>query len=495
MSAVIQIVRDFEAALVPVRALDEMLAAAGDGVHAFDEQCRYIYWSATMERLSGKSAASVLDAVAFDAFPFLRENGQEKCFREALAGRSSSALDCVFHIPESGKRGHYDAFYSPLRAPDGAVIGGVAIIRETTERRRALAELRETEARFRIMADAAPVLLWMAGTDSLCTFFNQTWLDFTGRSLEQEWGVGWAEGVHFEDFQRCMDTYVSAFNARRPFEMEYRLRRRDGEFRWVLDRGAPRFTPDGQFAGYIGSCIDITEKRHIEIELRAAVQMRDEFLSIASHELRTPLTALHLQLETMQRLTTARPAEPERLTKTAAVALSQGRRLATLIDQLLDMSRLASGRVALDRSELDLSALVNEVVARFSPALEERGMPIELRVEPGVSGRWDRLRVDQVLTNLVTNAVKYGGGKPITIELVAAPGRARLVVRDRGIGIAPEHQQRIFERFERAVSPHNYGGFGLGLWIARQLVEAHGGRISVESAVGQGSAFTVELPV
>src|SRR5262249_47734601 len=148
--------------------------------------------------------------------------------------------------------------------------------------------MKESEQRFEHMADAAPVLLWMSRTDGLCTFFNQTWLEFTGRTLKEEWGVGWAESVHFEDFQRCIDSYFAAFNAREPFEMEYRLRRRDGEYRWILDRGRPRYTPDGTFAGYIGSCVDITERKELERELRSAVRARDEFLSVASHELRTP---------------------------------------------------------------------------------------------------------------------------------------------------------------------------------------------------------------
>ena len=158
------------------------------------------------------------------------------------------------------------------------------------------------------MADASPVLLWMSRTDGLCTFFNQTWLDFTGRSLEEEWGVGWAEGIHFEDFQRCMDTYVDAFNRREVFEMEYRLRRHDGEYRWILDRGTPRYLPDGTFAGYIGSCVDITERKQLEAELRKAVRVRDEFLSIASHELRTPLTSLKLRRRALYQVAAREPA-------------------------------------------------------------------------------------------------------------------------------------------------------------------------------------------
>lgn len=167
--------------------------------------------------------------------------------------------------------------------------------------------LRESEARFQVMADCAPVLLWMAGTDARCDFFNKTWLDFTGRSLEQEAGYGWAEGIHPEDVQTCMDTYLDAFNARRPFMMEYRLRRADGAFRWVLDTGTPRFSPTGEFLGFIGSCVDITDRKGLEGEIRALnrdlerrVQDRTQDLEEAnrnlesfsvsvSHDLRAPL--------------------------------------------------------------------------------------------------------------------------------------------------------------------------------------------------------------
>src|SRR5689334_7986686 len=128
------------------------------------------------------------------------------------------------------------------------------------------------------MADSSPVMLWMSGKDGRCNFFNQSWLEFSGRKMDQELGVGWAEGVHAFDFQRCIDTYLEAFRERRPFEMEYRLQRHDGQFRWILDRGAPRYSPEGTFEGYIGSCIDITERKTLETELRKTIQLREEFL-------------------------------------------------------------------------------------------------------------------------------------------------------------------------------------------------------------------------
>ncbi|MEM8809882.1 MAG: CHASE domain-containing protein, partial [Cyanobacteria bacterium P01_G01_bin.38] len=145
--------------------------------------------------------------------------------------------------------------------------------------------LRESEARFRTVANSAPVLLWIAGTDKRCTFFNQTWLTFTGRTVEQELGDGWTEGVHPDDFEACVNTYTTTFDARQSFEMEYRLRRADGQYRWLLDRGVPRFTPDGSFAGYIGTCIDISDRHEVE-------KLKDEFISVVNHELRTPLTSI-----------------------------------------------------------------------------------------------------------------------------------------------------------------------------------------------------------
>jgi PAS domain S-box-containing protein len=478
---------------------ERLLGRSNDGILAFDRDCHYIYWNSAMERLSGLLAEDVVGQKAFDLFPFLVETGEDQFFHRALAGEDVIAHNRSFSIPGTRRRGFFDGHYGPLYGDSGAIIGGIGIIRDVTEQRRAAELLTETEQRFRTMADVAPVLLWMADPDGLCTFFNQTWLQFTGRTLEQEWGVGWAEGVHFEDFQRCMDTYNRAFSQRRVFEMEYRLRRADGQFRWILDRGSPRHTPDGTFAGYIGSCIDITERKALETKLRDAVQARDEFLSIASHELKTPLTSLQLQIDSLERQLEVRPDEAVRTGRLASGARAvseQADRLAKLIEVLLDVSRINAGRLTFECSDVDLVPLVRDTAERWRPDAAQAGCELTVKVEDTSKQlvvHWDRLRLEQVLSNLISNAIKYGQGKPIDVTVARRDGGARLQVSDRGMGVSPLDQMRIFERFERAAASRNYGGLGLGLWITKQLVEGLGGSISLDSAPEKGSTFTVEL--
>ena len=231
-------------------------------------------------------------------------------------------------------------------------------------------------------------------------------------------------------------------------------------------------------------------------EARQAIRLREEFLSIASHELKTPITALQLQVQSLQAGLERSLAGvgPERLRRALEAVGRQVKRQTRLIDELLDVSRISAGRLEVNPEPLDFGGLVREVAERFEPELARTGTLLELVLAPGARGQWDRLRLDQVLTNLLSNAVKYGRGNPVRVELTATDEHVRLDVRDGGIGIAAEHLPRLFHRFERAVSERNYGGFGLGLWIARQIVEAMGGHIAVRSELGVGSTFTVELP-
>jgi PAS domain S-box-containing protein len=476
---------------------EAVLAMSGDGIVAFDRELRCTFWNPAMEHMFGTSACDAVGRRASELLHFHLVDSDHGLFRQILDGQDVILRECPYPPAGRSRPGTYDATYSAWRSQDGTVIGGIGLMRDTTKRHEAEQQVREIETRFQNMADVAPVLLWMADTTSLCTFFNQTWLDFTGNTLEQEWGVGWAEGVHFEDFQRCVDTYMAAFASRRVFAMEYRLRRADGEYRWVIDRGTPRYSPSGQFAGYIGSCVDITDRKELETQLLRAVRVRDEFLSIVSHELRTPVTVLRLQVDSMGRSLERRAMEhltSGRLAETNAEALAQVGRLTTLIERLLDISRFGEGRLVLDRQEIDLVAMVRAAIETMQPSADLAGCELTLTAPPTLWGNWDPVRLEQVLTNLLANAMKFGAQRPIGVTLSEDDTFARLVVEDHGIGIEPQHRKRIFERFERGVSALNFGGLGLGLWVAKQIVDAHQGTIQVDSAPGEGAKFVVALP-
>lgn len=226
-----------------------------------------------------------------------------------------------------------------------------------------------------------------------------------------------------------------------------------------------------------------------------AVRLRDEFLSIASHELKTPLTSMQLAVQTLQRtMNRGQMPAPERLADRLGIVEAQSKRLTRLINDLLDISRITAGRLELEREPTDLAALTRRVAEQFQDELLLAGCPLTVQTATPVVGTWDRARIEQVITNLLTNAMKYGRGRPIEIVVDGNGATARLTVRDEGIGIAPEHLERIFERFERAVAPGRFGGMGLGLYISRQIVAAHGGTITVTSRPGAGAVFTVLLP-
>jgi two-component system sensor kinase FixL len=245
---------------------------------------------------------------------------------------------------------------------------------------------------------------------------------------------------------------------------------------------------------------DVTDRKLLERRARLwskaqdEVRERDEFLSVASHELRTPVTALQLQLQLLHRLAARGKDDVPRLLEPRVEALErQTRRIALLVNELLDVSRMRLGRLELRYEPLDLADVVRGAAAQVREEVARSGSVLQLDLSRA-TGRWDRMRLEQVVTNLLLNASKFGQGKPIAVEVEADGPRARLRVSDQGMGIAPEHHARVFERFERAVPIANFGGLGLGLYVARQIVEAHGGEIRVESLPGAGATFTVELP-
>jgi signal transduction histidine kinase len=266
----------------------------------------------------------------------------------------------------------------------------------------------------------------------------------------------------------------------------------------------PTRDADGRITGVANFAFDVTaqvlarrrtesseaEFRALAEKLQEALRLRDDFMSMAGHELRTPLAAMMLQIESLPRASRDDARLAARLDKVA----SAGGRLRQLVEQLLDVSRLQAGRFELQPRPIDLVELVGEIVARHAEHARAAGSELTLDAPTTLRGTWDPDRLDQILTNLLGNALTYGRGDRIEVRLRADGDTVRLEVSDHGVGIAPEVQARIFERFERGARASDHGGLGLGLWISRELVQASGGTISVDSAPGRGATFTVVLP-
>jgi signal transduction histidine kinase len=236
------------------------------------------------------------------------------------------------------------------------------------------------------------------------------------------------------------------------------------------------------------------ERARLWRKAQEEVRERDEFLSIASHELRTPITALQLQLQLLQRTAQRLAGEvPQVLAPKLQSLERQTRRLSLLVNELLDVSRMRLGRLELRYEEVDLAEVAREAASHVEGDVARNGSRLAYDLSPA-PGRYDRLRIEQVVGNLLVNAGKFGEGKPVALRVRPDGAFAVLEVSDQGIGIAPEHQARVFERFQRAVPAQHFGGLGLGLYVARQIVEAHGGTIELVSAAGAGATFTVRLP-
>ena len=377
-------------------------------------------------------------------------------------------------------------------------------------RDRALAEeaLRESETRFRDMADTAPVMMWLTGPDGHNTFYNKTLLEFTGCSQEEEL-TDWIAGVHPDD-RPLVERYRKAFARREPFEIEYRQRRADGVYRWTLNRGTPHFLANGDFAGYIGCGIDVTDLKEAQQVLQRAHQaaieasrLKSEFLANMSHEIRTPMNGI-LGMTDLALRTPLSAEQREYLT----LVKSSGESLLELINDILDFSKIEAGHLQLDQIPFPLRESIGAAMKPLALRAHAKGIELSCHIASDVPDALigDPNRLRQIVINLIGNAVKFTEQGEIVLriqpereESVRVPSgsdgvpicRLHVVVIDTGIGIPVERQQRIFEAFTQAdgSTTRQYGGTGLGLTICSRLVELMGGRIWVESEPGRGSAF------
>lgn len=381
---------------------------------------------------------------------------------------------------------------------------------ESIERARVLRSLRASESRFRLMADSAPVLIWIADTSRRFTWFNKPWLEFTGRKMEEETGVGWTDGIHPDDSRYAIDTYMAAFTGREEFTMEYRLLHRSGEYRWVMDKGVPMFDEWGTFTGYVGSCVDIHGRKVAEqeredllgaeraarTESERANRVKDEFLSILSHELRTPLNAMLGWSEMMR---SGELSQDDM--QTGLEVINRNVRAQTqIVDDLLDMSRIISGKIRLSVQRTDVAEIIDVALESIRPAANAKQIQLTKVIDSIASPiMGDPSRLQQIIWNLLTNAVKFTPNRGrVQVVMKRTESHIEVSVADTGEGIAPADLPHIFERFRQVDSSttRKHGGLGIGLAIVKSLAELHGGVLHASSpGLGQGATFTLRLPV
>jgi PAS domain S-box-containing protein len=343
--------------------------------------------------------------------------------------------------------------------------------------------LRESEQRFRVITDASPVLVWMSGTDKLCYYFNKGWLDFVGRTLEQESGNGWAENVHPEDFDRCLQIYVSSFDARRPFEMEYRMRHHTGQYRWILDRAVPRYTPDGTFEGYVGGCLDIhgqkeaAEKVRIADETLRLMKVQDEerrHIARESHDSAgQTLTVLGLSLAQLV----------ERAQVIAPELAKEGREIEGVVQQLHREIRTTS--YLLHPPLLDECGLASAVKWYVEGLGQRSGIAINLDIAENL-GRLPsdvELAIFRLVQECLTNIHRHSGSKAASIRIFVDAESLHAEVSDQGKGIPSKRLAEI-----------RSGGSGVGIKGMQERLRQFGGTMTVESN-GAGTRVVASLPI
>lgn len=489
-----------------LRFADDLLNSVSAGIVMIDKELRYRFWGKTIEKMTGLLQSEMIGSFAPDLCPFIWDGHENENLLNALNDKISRSSG-EYAVPQTSRHGYFDVHYFPFKNEKSEIVGAVAVIIDASLQKAVDQKLQETETRFKNMADSSPVLLWMAGTDGLCNFFNQTWLDFTGRTLEQEWGVGWAEAIHHEDFQSSIDIYMEHFNARTAFEMEYRLLRKDGQYRWILDRGAPRYLPDRSFAGFIGSCIDITDRKTAEQELIEAKRTADaanlaksNFLAIVSHEIRTPLGAV---LGFSELLTAGNESPSDRLNWINSIKRN-GALLSNIINSILDLSKIEAGKIQIEFSAIFISDLLEEISSLMEFQASEKGLEFAIHVQEPLPSKiiTDPLRLKQILVNVIGNAIKFTSHGSVNVTVRSndptSSGDYRIIfdVTDTGEGLGSGKLKQIFEPFTQAdeSTTRKHGGTGLGLTLARELARFLGGEVSLlHTAIGKGSAFRVEI--
>jgi PAS domain S-box-containing protein len=509
--------------------LMQLLDASVEGILAFDRDCRYTAWNKAMERISGLKRAEILGKCAFDVFPFLKDTGEDKCFHAALAGEIATSENRPYIVPETGREGLFQGHYSPLFDTDNNIVGGIAVIHDITERKRAREAAQEAHQRLLFHVENSPLAVIEWDSDFRVSRWSASAERLFGWKAEEVIGKH-VSGWHFvfdEDADAVAEvTYKQRVGAERLGVQHNRNYTRSGSILYCEWYNSVLHDESGQLVSVLSLVLDVTARRRAEEERAAllarerdlrkhaeeADRLKDEFLATLSHELRTPLTSI------LGWATLVRGGELDRtdnLDRALEIIERNARSQARLIDDLLDVSRIITGNLQLDLHPVNLAPIVETAIDALRPAADAKRISIVTALEPQsclVSGDPNRLR--QVIWNLLMNGIKFTRrGGQVNLSLDCFPARrpsvspspssalssfVRLTVSDNGDGITPEFLPYVFHRFrqEEGSISRKAGGLGLGLAVVRHLVELHGGSVSAESpGPGKGSTFTVDLPL
>lgn len=391
---------------------------------------------------------------------------------------------------------YFDLFLQPLLDQEDGVAGVILFGTEVTPEVRQRQALKESEERFRLLADNISQLAWMADEKGWIFWYNKRWYDYTGTTLEQMEGWGWRTVHHPQHVDRVVDRIQRSWDTGEAWEDTFPLRSREGEYRWFLSRALPVRDRDGVIVRWFGTNTDVTEQLEAEQELRRADKKKDEFLATLAHELRNPLAPLRSGLELMELL----EGQPEKIREIRETMMRQTEQLVVLVDDLLDISRLTRGTHALRKSSVNLQGVLVDAIELCRPLLTDAGQTLkQTLLTEEIYLEADSHRLVQIFGNLINNASKYSPhGEEIHLSVAVEGGEVAVSVCDRGLGIAPEMKETIFEMFAQVERPKRdgYGGLGVGLTLVKALVEMHQGSVRLESdGLGYGSTFTVRLPV
>ncbi len=460
------------------------IANPDGGLFWYNQQW-YNYTGTTLEQMAGWGWQTLHD-------PSILPDVLER-WRASIA--SGEPFEMVF--PLRGADGKYREFLTlvnPVRDAEGKVVRWFGTNTDITEQKLVQQRLYESEQRFRTMADKAPVMIWISDLNNLCTYVNKPWLDFTGRALEQELGDGWAESIYPDDLEQCMETYRSAFDERRPFSTEFRFRRADGEYRWIINNGVPLIGPDNVFSGYIGSCMDMTERKLTEEALIKSEKLAamGRLAGIIAHEINNPLEAISNAFYLLRR----HPSLDAEAQYCASLAEQELARVAHITKQTLSFYRESQQPVP-----VSLSELLDNVLELQARRMKANGIILEKLYKNGGTVQGFPVELKQVFLNLIGNSIQAmaeGGRLRVRVDEHVEESTRRSGVRvsicDTGIGIDPKYTKRIFEPF---FTTKDTKGTGLGLWISRGIIQKYEGTIQFRSmrlASGKATCFSVFIP-